>query len=308
MAQKTWKQNYVGKYGMQPVPERDSPDWTQEWQDDWDAGPDNPKQQIKDLIPDYQGPGSDEQTLTDAFHAARQGGPDTNIWKGLGEMFGVKPGALKKWGMDLLGGLTKGTDFSEEYGVGKDALNQQLRDTERGMYDRGAARGLLDSSATQAQLGGARGGYANALAGLMQWKGQAEEQSRQFNLSSLGTLGGYGMNFGQFLNSQYMQDMGLRAQEINYLANERSNENNFGLQKSGIWGSWNPTTLGDVGPGLLQLAGTIASGGMPMPDFGDWSGGTTGGGGTGYGTMPQGTMDMPGGDGYGPYSLPPMDW
>ena len=129
-----------------------------EGQPGWDEMTDRQKEMYKQNVPVYQGPGGAEQQMTQDWYQKSQAGPDTNIWRGLSEMLGFKPGAIKQFVMGKFGELMERPDFGKEYGLTKKALTQQLMETERTMAGQFASRGLLDSSDHASAVGGARGG------------------------------------------------------------------------------------------------------------------------------------------------------
>ena len=264
-------EEYHAKYGYQ----RDQPGW--------DTLSDTDKDAIKDKVPLYQGPGEQEQGMAEDWWAQAQAGPDTNIWKGLSEAFGFKPGAIKQFAMSRFRELLQKPDFAKEYGLGKKALDQQLAEAERGMAGKFAARGLLDSSAHAQAVGGAMGGYTQSLASLMLGKAGMEEQARGTRFNQAMGMASTGLNFADFLNSQYLQSMGLGAQAINYLQGERGQQNQFNLQRYGMNPNPNnPLTGADVIPGIIGTGLQVAqmAGGNPF-SF-DWAGGGGGGGTPGY--------------------------
>lgn len=219
-----------------------------------------------------------------------EAGPDINIWRGLSEMLGFKPGAIKGFTMKKFRELMERPDFRKEYDLSKKALTQQLMETERGMAGQFASRGLLDSSAHAAAVGGAMGGYSQSLANLMLGRAGMEEQAYQGRLGMAGQMAGQGMNFAQFLNQQHMQEMGLSAQAIQFLSGERERERGFELQRYAINPNLNdPFTFQDWGPGAIGLATSLATGGYGgVPSFGGGGGGGTSPAGNWY----EGPMDV----------------
>ena len=272
-------EEYYKKYGYQSSPQNP------EQQADWDSLSNTSKEDIKQNRPFYEGPGQTEQGLGQDWLADLEGGPDTNIWKGLSEAFGFKPGAIKSFVMQKFSDLMKTPDFAKEYGLGKKALNQQLMEAERGMASKFAARGLLDSSAHAQAVGGAMGGYSQGLANLMLGKAGMEEQAYQARTNIAGNMMTQGLNFADFLNTQYLQKMGLGAEAINYLQQNRAQENQFNMQRYNI--NPNPNDPMTTMEGILSganVAGSLFSafaGGGGGYNF-DWGGSNTGGG-TQYG-------------------------
>jgi len=261
---------YYEKYGYQ----RNQPGWEDLTNTDKDL--------IKDQYPFYKGPGGREQDVAQDIWDRINQGPDVNIWRGLSERLGIKPGAIKQFAMGKFGELMKRPDFAKEYGLSKKALQQQLMDEERTMAGQFASRGLLDSSAHAAAVGGAMGGFSQSLADLMLGRAQMEEGAYQNRLGIAGGFLGQGLNFADTLNAQYLQDIGLRGEALNYLSSNRAQRNQFNLQRYGINPNPNdPFTFGDALPGLVQIGAAAASGGGGY-NFGDiFSGGGAGGGGGG---------------------------
>ena len=277
----TQREEYIKKHGNQPVPEKYDPKWTPEWQDDWNLLNATDRGAIKNYMPDWQGPGAQEQGATADWWKNFQEGPDTNIWKGLSKMLGIDPGAIKQFTMGKFRELMERPDFAKEYGLSKAALNQQLMDAERGMASKFAARGLLDSSAHAQAVGGAMGGYSQSLADLMMGKAGMEQSAYENQMNIAGNWGAQAGNFANFLNLQYMQKLGLGAEAVNYLAGNRAQENQFNLQRYGINPNPNdPITTMEGALGLGNMAAGIWSaiaGGGGFSGF-DW-GGSGGGGG-----------------------------
>jgi hypothetical protein len=260
-------EEYHAQYGY----ERDQPGW--------DTLSDEDKDAIKDKVPLYQGPGETEQGLAEDWLADLEGGPDTNIWQGLSKTFGFSPGAIKKFVMGKFGELMQTPDFAKEYGLSRKALDQQLMEAERGIAGKFAARGLLDSSAHAQAVGGAMGGYTQGLAGLMLGKAGMEESARSDRFNQGMGMASQGLNFADFLNTQFLQKMGLGAEAINYLQQNRAQENAFNMQRYAINPNPNDpiTTMEGIGMGANIGAGiysAIAGGGGY--NF-DWTGGGGGG-------------------------------
>ena len=275
----TDRQKYIKKHGNQPVPEKNSPSWTPEWQADWDVLLALDRTLIKKQYPDESPISGQEQGATADWWKNYQEGPDTNIWKGLSKMLGMPAGAIKSFTMGKFHELMERPDFAKEYGLSKAALNQQLMEAERGMAGKFAARGLLDSSAHAQAVGGAMGGYSQSLADLMMGKAGMEESAYQNRTNIAGNIMTQGMNFADFLNTQYMQKMGLGAEAINYLQQNRFQSDAFKLQRYGIDPDpYNPMTTGEgalsIGTGLASIYAATQG----NYNF-DWGGSNTGGGG-----------------------------
>ncbi|GAH35687.1 unnamed protein product, partial [marine sediment metagenome] len=139
----------------------------------------------------------------------------------------------------------------------KKALHQQLMQEERGLAGKFAARGLLDSSAHAQAVGGAMGGYTQGLANLMLGKAGMQEQARTTRFNQGMGMVGQGMKFADFLNTQYLQDLGLGAQAISYLAGERGQENQFNMQRYGV--NPNPNNPITGLEGVTMIGNTLAS-------------------------------------------------
>ena len=280
-------EEYYKIYGYDTKPK------TPEQQAHWDSLSDPNKEDLKQHRPFYVGPGEQEQGMTEDWWNEFQQGPQTNIWEGLSEAFGFKPGAIKNFVMQKFGDLMKTPDFAKEYDLGKKALNQQLAEAERGMASKFAARGLLDSSAHAQAVGGAMGGYTQGLANLMLGKAGMEESARSNRFNQGMGMASQGLNFADFLNSQYLQKMGLGAEAINYLQQQRGQENAFNMQKYSINPNpHNPITTMEGILGGANVAGSLYSaiaGGGGFGGF-DWGGGG-GGGNMDIPTQPTNTWD-----------------
>jgi len=242
---------YYDKYGYQSSPQNPAQ------QADWDSLSNTSKEDIKQNRPFYQGPGEQEQGMAQDWWDKVGAGPDTNIWEGMSEMLGIKPGAIKAFAMKKFGELMQTPDFAKEYGIGKQALHQQLMDEERSLAGKFASRGLLDSSAHAQAVGGAMGGYTQGLSSLMLGKAGMQEQARATRFNQGMGMVGQGMKFADFLNTQYLQELGLGAQAISYLAGERGQENQFNMQRYGV--NPNPNNPVTGLEGALMIGNTAAS-------------------------------------------------
>ena len=262
-------EEYHQKYGY----ERDMPGW--------DEMSDTDKGLIKNQYPFYQDPGQQEQGMTQDWWNQYQAGPDINIWRGLSEVFGFKPGAIKQFAVGKLRELMTRPDFAKEYGLGKKALTQQLMEAERGLAGKFAARGLLDSSAHAQAVGGAMGGYTQGLANLMLGKAGMEQTAYENQMNIAGNYATQGLNFADFLNTQYLQEMGLGAEAINYMQQNRAQENAFNMQRYGINPNPNnPITGLEAGLGIGNTLASMYAAGAGGGGYNfDWGGSGGGGGG-----------------------------
>lgn len=272
-------EEYIEKYGM------DNP-----WEEGWEDLDEFQREKYKQGFTPYEGPGEDAQAIwDDLYEQFQSGGPiDWDKLQTTIEQAGMSPG-IRDWFINQTRKLITGTgtDFAKEYGVGKKALDVQLDEAVRGVTEGMAARGLLDSSAMAAGVGGAMGGYSRSLADLMMWKGQAEEQSRQFDVGAGMNLGGMGlnwagmdvanqMNLAQLMQTDWAQTQGLGMDLLGYDAQQQQAMNQYNLSQMMNWG-WDPMTGMDVamtfGPPLINAwAGGVFGGG------GGGGGGATGGG------------------------------
>lgn len=255
-------QEYYDKYGYK----RNQPGW--------DDLTDTDKGIIKKQRPFYQGPGEREQRLTEDWYEKYQAGPDTNIWKGLSKMLGIKPGAIKSFAMGKLGELFERPDFGEEYGL-------KAEDLERGLAEQFAGRGLLDSS----MMGTAMG---SGMSELMKERAMMEESAWMNRLGKAGGFVGQGVDFAKFLNTQYLQDLGLGAEAIAYLTGEREREMGFEMERYAI-----DPNINDPITGLEAILGIVNAG---VGAYGAFGGGGFGGGGGGGGnfnipTQPENTWE-----------------
>jgi hypothetical protein len=183
----------------------------------------------------------------------------------LSKLFGLPARDIKRFAVGRFGELMERPDFAEEYGLAEEELGRKFA-------EQFSARGLLDSSAHAAAMGG-------GLANLMLQRTAMEEGAWQNRMGLAGGFLGQGMTFADFLNTQYLQDLGLGAQAIGYLGGERGQQDVFNLQRYGISPNINdPLTGMDVFGGIAQLAAQYAPMAFNMPSF-DF--GFTGGGGGG---------------------------
>lgn len=272
-------EEYGGMLSGDPSPEEQAA---------WDSLGDWGKEHLKQGFAPFEGPGEDTQAIWDELYEQFQSGGPVD-WESLQatlDKFEMSPG-VRDWFIRQTRNLITGggTDFAKEYGVGKRALDVQLGEATRGVMESMAARGLLDSSTTAWGVGGAMGGYTRGLADLMMWKGGAEEQSRQFNISAGMNLGSMGLNWAgmdianeqnlaQLMMAGTAQNQGLGMNLLGYGAEQQNMMNQYNLGQMMNWG-WDPTTGLDVamafGPPILNA----------------WAGGMFGGGGGGGGGQPQ---------------------
>lgn len=267
------REDYVGKHGNAPVPNYGSPGWTQEWQDDWDALTNRDKTFVKQERPIYQPPGAREEGLTEDWYGKARAGPDLNIWKGLSEILGIPGRDIKRHFIKMYTELTERPDFGEEYGL-------RTEDLERSLSGSFAARGMLDSSAMASALG-------TGTAGLMKERAMMEETAWMNRLGRARGLRGEGFGFAEFLNKQFLQDLGLDAKAIAYLSGERERQNLFELQRYGIDPNpYDPMTTMEgalgIGTGLAGIYSAAAGGG----GFGGYDWGAPAGGGGGQTDFP----------------------
>ncbi len=272
-------EEYYRQYGYQ----RDQPGW--------DELSDPDKEMIKQHVPFKDLPSAEEERLRAEHLAEMEAGPDTNIWRGLSEMLGFKPGAIKKFMMGKYMELMERPDFAKEYGLSKKALKQQLMETEQGLAGTFASRGLLDSSAHAAAVGGAVGGYMQSFADLMLGRAEMEQGAYERQMLLAGGMETRGADFAQFLNKQYIQSLGLSAEAIQFLSGERERDYALDIQRYGINPNISdPLTFGDWGPGALGLGAQLAMGGLGggAPSFNMSGGGGTSPAGNWY----EGPMDL----------------
>ena len=239
------------------------------WLEDWDLLNDWEKEQVKQRIPGYIDMSPEEQKIAVRIHKLIAGG-DPVDQEELERLIGKTKmsDALSKWWRDTSYNLImgKGKDFAKEYGL-------KAKDFEASVAKQMSARGLLSSSAMGSALGG-------GLADLMLGRAEMEEQSRQFDVGTGQWLSGFGkaweqsdisteFAFADYMNKLYLQDLGLRSEELNYLGRERQQENVFNLQASGQWqgaGGWDPYTTADIASFGAQFLPEL------LPDPGDFAG------------------------------------
>ena len=209
----------------------------------------------------YQSYTEDEQRIMGEIHADIAAGSPADIsgLEDLTERYQMSPG-IRQWFIKRVGKLLGGgADYQDVYKAQKGKLDVAAREQERGIMERGAATGLLDSSATQAQLGGMRGGYQGALADLLMGTRAAEERTRSTKFGQGVNLMRTGLDWQQtdiqnktaletLRNMLYGQDIGFKAAGLDYLGQERARENAY---QQGEVRPWDPMTGGEMIPGLL---------------------------------------------------------
>ena len=228
----------------------------------------NPERQwIKENRSPYQSYTEQEQDIMAGIWGDIQAGSPADIsgLEGLTERYQMSPG-IRQYLIKRVGKLLSGgANYQDVYKAQKGKLDVAAREQERGIMERGAATGLLDSSATQARLGGLQGGYSGALADLLMGTREAEERTRATKFGQGINLMRTGLDWQQtdiqnktaletLRNMLYTQDIGFQAGALDYLGQERARENQYQL---GEIRPWDPMTGGEIIPGLIQ-AGTQA--------------------------------------------------
>ena len=198
----------------------------------------NPERQwIKENRSPYQSYTEQEQQIMgDIWGDIQAGSPaDVSGLEDLTQRSQMSPG-IRQYLMKRVGKLLSGgSDYQDVYKAQKGKLDTAAREQERGIMERGAASGLLDSSATQAQIGGMRGAYAGSLADLLMGTQQMEEQANATRFSEGLGLMRTGLDWQQtdiqnktaletLKNMLYSQDIGFKAAGLDFLGQERARE------------------------------------------------------------------------------------
>jgi len=269
----TAREQYIQQYGNSPPPHNAPPEQQAAWNNLSNADKDH----VKTGAPVWGGMTPEQQQIAKGIWEDIQAGSpvDTEALSSLIGEAAMTP-AIRDWFMKTVPSLLtgKGEGFAKEYGVGRKALDVQLMEAERKLAEQFAARGLLDSSAHAAAVGGAAGGYSQALANLMMQRAHLQESSRQFDVGTGLRLGGLGLGWQQqdvanqfglanFLNAQYLQSIGLESQALDYLTQQQMSQNQFNLANVGNL-QYDPTTGLEVIAGLVPAAAAYfgGSGGM----------------------------------------------
>ena len=211
----------------------------------------------------------EQKIMGDIWGDIQAGSPaDISGLEGLTERYQMSPG-IRQYLIKRVGKLLSAQpDYTDVYKAQKGKLDVAAREQERGIMERGAATGLLDSSATQAQIGGMRGGYQGALADLLTGTRQMEEQTRATKFGQGLGLMRTGLDWQQtdiqnktaleeLRNLLYGQDIGFQAGALDYLGQERARENQYNLNFAGLPQD-EPLTGGELVPPLLEAgAATI---------------------------------------------------
>ena len=149
---------------------------------------------------------------------------------------GIRQYLIKRVGKLLSGG----PGYQDVYKAQKGKLDVALREGERGIAETQAARGLSDSSGTQARLGALEAGYSGSLADLLMGTREMEERSRATRFGQGLGLAELGLGWQEgdirnkttletLRNMLYTQDIGLKAGGLEFLAGERGRENMYNL-------------------------------------------------------------------------------
>ena len=222
----------------------------------------NPERQwIKENRSPYQSYSAEEQAIMGDIWGDISAGSPADIG-GLESLMGrykMSPGIrqylIKRVGK-LLGG---GPDYQDVYKAQKGKLDVGLREAERGISESQAARGLLDSSATQARLGAAEAGYSGSLADLLMGTAEMTERARYGRTQQGMGLMGMGLDWQgadvrnktsleTLKNMLYTQGIGLKGGALEFLAQERARENAY---QQGEVRPWDPMTGGELIPGII---------------------------------------------------------
>jgi len=240
----------------------------------------NPERQwIKENRSPYQSYTAQEQDIMREIWGDIQAGSPADI-TGLEELTGryqMSPG-IRKYLIQRVGKLLSADpSYQDVYAAQKGKLDIAMRGQERGLIERQAARGLLDTSRTQARLGALQAGYTGTLADLLMGTRAAEERTRATRFGEGLNLMRTGLGWQEadirnktaletLRNMLYTQDIGFKAGALDYLGQERAREN---IYQQGEVRPWDPMTGGEIIPGLITggVQAYLASqtGGMYTP-------------------------------------------
>ena len=253
-------EEYYEKYGLKPG------------QPGWEYLSNSEREWLKKGRAPYQSYTKEEKDIMAGVHRDITAGSPADIsgLEALTERYQMSP-AIRQYLIKKVGALFQGgPDYQDVYKAQKGKIDVAMREGERGIMERQAAMGLLDSSATQARLGGLQGGYTGALADLLMGTAQMTETARSNRMrEGLGLMGAglqwQGEDVGRksalegLKNALYAQDIGFKAGELDFLGAERGRENVWNLGFAGLPQD-EPLTLAGMLPGILQsIPGLIAA-------------------------------------------------
>lgn len=218
----------------------------------------------------YQGRSEEEvERWEDVWGQIQEGSPaDISGLEGLTERYQMSPGIRQYLIKKVKGLMSGGPDYQDVYKAQKGKLDTAMRGQERGIMERQSARGLLDTSGTQARLGTLQGEYGGALAGLLESTAERTERTRYGRMQQGMGLMQQGLGWQQsdignkqqleaMRNMLYTQDIGLQAGWLESLGEERGRENQWGLGFASLPQD-EPLTGGEIIPGLIEAgASTI---------------------------------------------------
>lgn len=184
---------------------------------------------------------AEQKIMGDIWGDIKAGTPaDITGLEELTERYQMSPG-IRQWFIKRVGKLMGAApDYTDVYAAQKGKLDVAMRGQERGVVERQAARGLLDTSGTQARLGALQGAYSGTLADLLMGTRAAEERAGATRRQQGIQLGQLGLGWQEtdirhkagletLRNLLYMQDIGLQTGALDFLGAERGRENVYNL-------------------------------------------------------------------------------
>ena len=195
----------------------------------------------------YQSYTAQEQDIMQEIWGDIQAGSPADIsgLEGLTERYQMSPG-IRQYLIKRVGKLLSADpNYQDVYKAQKGKLDIGMREQTRGLMEKQAAMGLLDSSATQARLGGLQGAYSGTLADLLMGTRAAEERTRATKFGEGLNLMRTGLGWQEsdirnktaletLRNALYTQDIGLQAGALDFLAQDRYRENQYNLGFAGL--------------------------------------------------------------------------
>lgn len=264
-----WEE-YHAKWGNQPG------------QEGWENLSRPERDWIKKGRAPYQGFSEQEQEMMgDIWSDIQEGSPaDISGLEELVERYQMSPG-IRQYLIKKVKGLFKGgPDYQDVYAAQKGKLDVEMRGQERALMERQSARGLLDTSGTQARLGALQGAYSGTLADLLMGTAEMTERTRHGRMGQGLELMRTGLGWQEsdiqkktgletLRNLLYMQDIGLQTGALDFLGQERGRENQYNLGFASLPQDEPMTGLSGI-LGLIQAGASMwgASQGMGSYDFG----------------------------------------
>lgn len=242
------------------------------------------REKVKQNIPFYKGMSDEQRDIFDSIWDAIETGTPVDPSKLQGMIDKAKmPPAVRKWFYDTAGPLLSGEgvpDYQDVYKQQKGALDVSLNEQVRGIQERFARQGIPRSSAMASGVGGAVGGYSQSLADMMTDIARMQETAKMNAFTRGMGLAEIGLNWQQqdisnesamanFLNSLYLQDIGLQSDALDYLTQQQIMEQNVNVQAGQQWG-WETTSALDYVGEAIELG--LAAFGAPSFDFGGGGG------------------------------------